>query len=266
MEKIVLLKLGGSLITDKTKPYTPKLNIIKQLAIQIKQALEEDKNLRLIIGNGGGSFPHYPAVKYKVSEGVKTEIQKEGMCKVQDAASRLNRIIVSNLLDQKINAFSYNPSSGIITENGKIKEVFFKPLIGLLELNIVPVLYGDIVYDEKLGCKILSTEVLLSEVCKFLLKKKYKVVRIIHNGLTPGVLDKNNKLIPVITKENFSKIKHVFYSSEGFDVTGGMLHKVQEALKLADLGVETLIINGVQEKDILKNALLGKPVRGTKIT
>jgi len=59
-KKIVLIKLGGSLITNKQKPFTPKISVIDDLSRQIKEALDEDKSLQLIIGNGGGSFPHCP--------------------------------------------------------------------------------------------------------------------------------------------------------------------------------------------------------------
>ena len=72
-KKLIIVKLGGSLITDKTKPFTARMEIIADLAQQIKEALDEDKNLSLIIGNGGGSFPHYPAVKYQMNDGIKNE-------------------------------------------------------------------------------------------------------------------------------------------------------------------------------------------------
>src|SRR3989344_5130080 len=76
MKKIILLKLGGSLITDKTKPYTARMKIVRNLAVQIKAALRKDSKLQFIIGNGSGSFAHYPAVKYKIRDGIIKEDQK----------------------------------------------------------------------------------------------------------------------------------------------------------------------------------------------
>lgn len=264
--KIILIKLGGSLITDKEKPYTARYEIINNLSRQIKDALEENKNLSLIIGNGGGSFPHYPAVKYQMKEGIKNENQKIGFCEVQDAASRLNRIIVRSLLDLKIKAVSINPSSAIITQKKKIKFFFIEPIVKAINLGIIPVIYGDIVFDEFFGSTILSTETLLNVLCQKLIKKGFFVDKIIHNGITPGVLDREGKLIEKISKNNWNRIKTHFTSAKGFDVTGGMFHKVKEALLITKQGVETLIINGCQEKDILKKAILGKKVRGTIIT
>jgi len=265
-KKIILIKLGGSLITDKNRPFTVKTSVIDELSRQIKEALEEDKNLQVIIGNGGGSFPHYPALKYKMSEGIKEEKQKFGFCLVQDAASRLNRIVVDFLLKHNLKAVSLNPSSMIITKKGKIKKFFSYPLFSMLNLGLIPVTYGDIVLDEEKGSHILSTEIILNFLALFLKKKGFKIEKIIHNGLTQGVLDEKGKTIKKITLKNFYKIKKNFYKTLGFDVTGGMSHKVKESLYLTRHGIKTFVINGVVEKNLLKNTLLGKKIHGTLIT
>ena len=265
MKKVTLLKLGGSLITDKTKPFTANLDIIEDLVSQIKKAIETSPNLRLIIGNGAGSFAHYPAVKFNMKEGIKNEKQKTGFCEVQSAATKLNRIIVEELLKKKVKAISLNPSSMIISKNGKIKDFFIKPIIGLISLGITPVIYGDIVYDEQLGSKIYSTEQLLSEIAIRLKKAGFLIEKIIHNGITKGVLDSNKNLIPTITLKNIKVVKKFLNGARGYDVTGGMMHKVVECLKLKKQGIKSLIINGTAEKDLLTNALLGNKVVGTMI-
>lgn len=266
MKKIIFIKLGGSLITDKEKPFTARINVIKDLAKQIGEALKKEPETRLLIGNGGGSYPHYPAVKYQMAEGIRNENQKMGFCEVQDAAARLNRLIVRQLLDEKVKAVSVNPSSMIIAKNGQIKTFFIEPIIHFLKLAITPVLYGDIVYDEVLGAKIFSTEQLLTALTIRFIRRGFLVEKIIHNGITQGVLDGQGNLIPKITQKNIKKIQSVFTKTKGFDVTGGMFHKVKEALKLARLGIKTLIINGNAKKNLLKEAILGLQVKGTLIT
>jgi len=266
MEKIILVKLGGSLITDKEKPFTAKMDVIDNLTRQIKRATEEDPTIRLIIGNGGGSYPHYPAVKYKMSGEIKSEEQKIGFCEVQDAAAQLNRIIVRQLLNNGVKAISANPSSMIIAKNGKIKEFFIEPIIELLKLNIIPVLYGDIICDEKFGAKIFSTEQILSELALRMKKRKIEVSRIIHNGMTKGVLDNKGQLIEFIDEGKFKKMKQCFFKTKGYDVTGGMLHKVEESLNLAKNNIKTIIINGVFQEDLLKKAILGYDCKGTVIS
>lgn len=71
MKNIVLVKLGESLITDKEKAYTVRRNAIKDLAIQIKLALDRSPETHLIIGNGAGSFAHYPAQQFKMADGIQ---------------------------------------------------------------------------------------------------------------------------------------------------------------------------------------------------
>jgi len=264
-KRIILIKFGGSLITEKQIPFTPKISVIDDLSRQIKETLDEDKNIQLIIGNGGGSFPHYPALKYKMNEGIRDEKQKLGFCLVQDAASRLNRIVVNSLLKNNLKSVSLNPSSMIITKNGKIKKFFPYSLLSMLNLGLIPVTYGDIVFDEINGSCILSTEVILNSLALFLKKQGFRVNKIIHNGSTKGVLDKKGKTIKIISQKNFSQIKKNFFSIKGFDVTGGMLHKVKESLSLSKYGIKSFIINGTAEKDLLKKILLEKKIKGTLI-
>jgi isopentenyl phosphate kinase len=264
-KKLILIKLGGGLITDKEKPFTVKMEIIADLSRQIKEALNEDKNLNLIIGNGGGSFPHYLAIQYQMNNGINNEEQKYGFCAVQDAAARLNRIVVAELLKAGVRAISVNPSSMIVAKEGKIKELFIKPIIEMINLGIVPVLYGDIVIDKKIGAKIFSTERLLAEIALRLQKSKVKVDRVIQNGLTKGVLDKNGNVIALINRKNFKTFKKVFYQTKGYDVTGGMSHKVKECLNLSRYKIKSLIINGALRQNLLKRAILGERVTGTVI-
>jgi isopentenyl phosphate kinase len=265
MTRYVFLKLGGSLITDKEKPYTVRLEAIKKLACQIKDAQETDKNLRIVIGNGQGSFAHYPAIKYKMNEGIKNENQKLGFCIVEDAAAQLNRIVVKELLKAGVKAIGLNPSSMIIARRGKIKNFFVEPIIRLLELGITPVIFGDIVFDEVDGAAIFSTEKILKEIAIRFIKKGLKIGKMIHAGITMGVFDQEGQVIPNISLTQSKGIEKQFYKTSGFDITGGMLHKVKESLILAKKGIKSLIINGVAEKDLLKRALLDEKVGGTLI-
>ena len=53
---LVFLKLGGSLITDKSKPDTPRIAVLERLAKEIRRALTDQPQLSLLIGHGSGSF------------------------------------------------------------------------------------------------------------------------------------------------------------------------------------------------------------------
>ena len=251
---LIFVKLGGSLITDKAKPFTEKKDVIKRLAEEIHRARQK-KDIKLIIGHGGGSYPHKPASDYQVQKGVINKDSYKGIAEVQDAASRLNRLIVRALLDAGELAVSVQPSSSCITEQGRIKEFYTEPIKKFLDYNMIPITYGDVALDTKMGCCIISTE----EVLNFL-TKEFKPERIILCGKVDGVLDAQNKVIPEITEKNFAKIKPMLLSSDGIDITGGMLHKVERMLELK---VPSYIINGTKEGN-LEKALLGEKI-GTEI-
>lgn len=94
--------------------------------------------------------------------------------------------------------------------------------------------------------------------------KSYLIEKIILAGITDGVYDSKGKTIKKLTPEKFRKLKQDIGVSDGIDVTGGMIHKVGEAVKLAEKGIETLIING-RIPGNLEKAILGEKVGGTWI-
>ncbi len=257
MKDMVFIKLGGSLITDKSKPFTPRLDVIKRLAKEIHAAREKN-DIKLIIGHGGGSFPHLPAKKYQTHKGLRGQGSYRGLAIVQDAASRLNRMVVASLLNAGENAISFQPSASCLARDDKVMEWYTKPLEMILKYDMVPVIYGDIGIDMEKGCCILSTEELLSYLAKRLGAK-----RIIMCGKVDGIMI-NGQTIPEVTPKDFPVIKNDLLGSDGIDVTGGMDIKVRKALDLAKNGVETEIINGY-EAGHLERALLGERTLGTRI-
>lgn len=256
---LYLIKLGGSLITDKTRPFTQRPKVIRRLCQEIHEVREDRKNLRLIIGHGGGSYPHVPATHFQTAEGMVGKQSLTGIAEVQDAAARLNRIVVRSLIDAGENALSIQPSACSFAKNGSIQEFYCSPLEKFLELGMLPVVFGDVALDTQKGCCILSTEMILAY-----LARKLGGQKLILCGVTDGVLDKDGKVIRKITPTNFSKVKRNLGVSAGIDVTGGMLHKVEVMFGLAKEGIPSMIING-NKLWLLKNALLGKNGLGSEI-
>ena len=70
--KLVFLKLGGSLITVKDQPHTPRLDVIERLAQEIAAARSADPGLQILLGHGSGSYGHVPASQFHTRQGVKT--------------------------------------------------------------------------------------------------------------------------------------------------------------------------------------------------
>lgn len=265
MKKIILIKLGGSLITDKDIPYTAKPEIIQHIAKELKSILVHKKDTLFLLGNGAGSFGHYPAVKYAIKNGIKTQKQVFGFAVVQDGVARLNRLVVQALLSEGVPAVSLHPSSYIIAKNGKKKYLFTKSLFGFLDNNIIPVIYGDIVVDETVGCHIFSTEDQFSLLIPELIKHNYTIEKIIHLTSVAGVLDEQKQIIPFISSANFLSVKKKLFNTHGFDVTGGMLHKIKTALVNAQKNIPTYIGKGDAKGNTLLEVIMGGTFLGTTI-
>ena len=109
--EIVFLKLGGSLITDKTRVEHARVRVIRRLAREIKGALQTRPDLRLVLGHGSGSFGHVAAKKYETRNGVKDAAGWIGFTKVAAAAARLNQIVTDIFMDEDVPVISLPPSA-----------------------------------------------------------------------------------------------------------------------------------------------------------
>jgi len=262
--KVILIKLGGGLITDKKRDETLRNDVLARLAKEIHEArveLAKEGKMNIVVGHGGGSFPHRPAKEYSTSKGMINEKSVEGISRVQDAASRLNRIVVGALIKAGEPAISFAPSAWLVTRDKKPSLIFKEPIEKSLELGMLMVPFGDVVFDEKMGCTIASTETVLDALGKTL-----DVGRIIIASNEEGVwkdYPKNTEIIEEITSENFEEVKSCLGGSNAVDVTGGMLGKVITALEISkNTKCEVLIMSGLVPGR-LKDAILGKKVPGT---
>ena len=259
---ITLIKIGGSLITDKNKPFTVNYQALDIIAGEIKKTTAMGK--QIILGHGGGSFAHIPAQKYKTHQGILNENSYRGIAEVADVAAKLNRIVIKKLLDQSVNAVSVSPLASMVASGHKLSTIFTQSLELLLKHGLLPVVYGDQIMDEAVGCTVFSTEKVLAYLALDLKAKGYQIEQIIQCGQTSGVYDQDGHTIPEINSQNFEKYRQLLGGSSGVDVTGGMLHKVEETLALAKQGIPGLIIDGIVH-GTLSDAIQGKTVVGTRI-
>ncbi len=263
MNKLILIKLGGSVITDKGKPFTARRSVINKLVKEIKIAKNKlDKNTLFLIGHGGGSFPHVPAAKYLTHRGLINKNSLRGLSLTADAAIQINRIVVEEFLKEKIDVLSFSPLSFIYSNNEQTSNVLLIGIKRCFDIGITPIIYGDVIMDKTKGFCIFSAEKTLSILARKL-RKDYKIEKLIEVGDTDGVYDLKGKTIPEVNSKNFKDIKKYIRGSKSTDVTGGMIHKVEESLKLAKkTKIKTLLING-KRKESLLNAIINQSHSGS---
>ncbi len=230
MDNVLFLKLGGSLLTDKTAIEMVRLDVLTRLAQEIVAAQQQQPALRLLLGHGSGSFGHVAAARYGTRNGVATAVQWHGFAQVGAAAARLNRLLVEALLAAGVPAIAMQPSASAVCAGGQIEQMATRPLLAALHAGLMPVIYGDVAFDAQQGGTIISTEEILTYLAGALPQPP---AWLLLAGETPGVLDAEGALVPLITPANFAAIRPALHGSRGTDVTGGMATKVQQMLSLA---------------------------------
>jgi isopentenyl phosphate kinase len=239
-----LLKLGGSLITVKTQPRTPRLDVLRRLAKEIAVIRRQNPGMRLIIGHGAGSFGHVSAKKYGTRQGVHTPEEWLGFAEVWWDASALNRLVMEALREAGLPAIALPPSASVIAWEGQVERWDLAPLQAALQAGLLPVVFGDVIFDADWGGTILSTEDLFAH-----LARQLRPIRLLLAGIEMGVWADypiNSQLINEITPQNLSEVAPALGGSAATDVTGGMASKVQEMLNLVQEipGLEVLIFSG----------------------
>jgi isopentenyl phosphate kinase len=231
----LFVKLGGSLITDKRRPECPRREVLQQLAAEIAAARRQNPHLPLVIGHGSGSFGHLYGQRYGTRAGVQSAEQWYGFARTGDAAARLNRLVTAALLDAGVPAWSIQPSATLRCVDGAIREGPLAAVRQALAHHLAPVIFGDVALDERRGGTIVSTEELFSWLTPHLLPQRLILVGEIDGVYTADPhLDSTATRLREITPPMFQQIQTGLGGSHGVDVTGGMVAKVQEAIRLVN--------------------------------
>lgn len=256
MKNLILIKLGGSVITDKSSRKKANLAVINQLAREIAVARKKTADL-IVVAHGQGSFAHVPAKKYRTIEGNINKNSAYGASLVRQECLELNSIVLNSLLKAGLPAVTFEPAAFISPTP------LTSPITLALKNGLIPVVYGDVVMDQKTGWTIFSGEKVLNILALKLKDHGFKPTMIIEVGLTNGVYDLEGNTIAQINDSNYKSVESLLGKSHGTDVTGGMRHKVEEALAVAKDGIPTLLISA--KFGNLRKAISGQKILGTLI-
>lgn len=258
-KELIIIKLGGSVITDKTKPFSIRINTIEELS---KEIYEISKNgYEIIIVHGGGSFGHPIAKKFNVNKGYKNNIGLKGFLETIQAMRELNKKIVEILNKNNVNSIGFPASTIFISNKDSIISAYLEPIIYSLNMKIIPVLCGDAVFDKSKGYSILSGD----KICSYL-SIHLKASKLIFTLDVDGILSFENdkpKLLKELNMNNLYSIK--FKKIENIDVTGGIVYKLEEAFQVAEKGIKVFFVNGLIPGRI-KKAIFEEDFLGTKIS
>jgi isopentenyl phosphate kinase len=160
------------------------------------------------------------------------------------------------LMEAGLPAISLPPSASVTAQDGHVIKWDLGQLRAALSAGLLPVIYGDVIFDTRRGGTILSTEDLFGH-----LARQFQSRRMLLAGIEPGVWEDYptcTRVIPKITPDNLENIAPALGGSDATDVTGGMESKVKQCLDLTqDIPELEIDIFSGDEPGNLKDVLLG---------
>ena len=246
---MILIKLGGSIITNKDKPLSSRKKTIDRIASKLKSIDEP-----FIIVHGGGSFGHYWSVKFDMhTKPAKYDLR--GVAVVKNSMVELNKIILDSFLKNKMNPYCIPPTNFVFGNKPILKKI--KEIKQIAKSGLIPITYGDALWYGGGKSYILSGDKIMTILAR-ILRPKLTVFVLNVDGLYSNY--KKKILIDEMKKQklSFMKINN--------DVTGGMKRKVQEASKISKMGLKVFFTNGNKPERIInsvkKNKFEGTLFRG----
>jgi len=261
--KVIILKLGGSIITEKSSGLPRiKKNAVLRLAKELKIFLQHSPKTKIILLHGAGSFGHPLVYKHKLLSSPLTKSKILGFAEVVCSMRRMANLLADIFLAAKLPIFPIQASAILYEKNNKIALLEISHLKKILEVGFIPMLGGDMALTTGKQAAVVSADKLA-----VLLAEAFSVNKIIFASDVDGIFEKfpplkNTKPIAFLSRENLkSLLKKMNRQKSNRDVTGQMAGKLETVLAISKK--EVIIFNG-QKLGNLTKALSGKTV-GTRL-
>ena len=172
-------------------------------------------------------------------------------------------LICEEFISQGVPVVAIPASSFITASSKRITGGNLDTFKNYLSKGFIPVIYGDVVLDTDLEFCVISGDQIIQYLASNLNPQQ-----VVLGTDVDGVYNKNPKTHDdAVFYEKFTSIEDLdaLEGTTNVDVTGGMVGKIKELLYLADLGIESKIINAEIEDNIYK-VLENDDVKGTVIS
>jgi len=280
-EHFVIVKIGGSSITDKGQFETLNETSLTWFAQTIKESTLSN-NRKIIIVHGAGSFGHYHAKQFGLSSvsnpGKKEESTemlpdfnerlKEGVSKTRLSVQTLHLKLISALIQQNINAIGISPFSvSPVYDNDLDLNLLSASVTHAVNRGMVPVIHGDVVFESDIGAAILGGDDIVTGIASHFVQvasaskinschENNAQVEVVFITDVDGVFtsdpkeNKNAELVPLLEVSNHGglmqmkgeEVIHASKSSHEHDVTGGLQSKLKSAIEIAKQSVKVSIV------------------------
>jgi len=241
--------MGGSIITNKDRPLSPRKKTIDKITKNLKKISEP-----VILVHGGGSFGHYWSVRYDMHT-KPAKYDYHGIAIVKNSMIELNKIILDSMVKNKLNPYCLPPTDFMAGDKPILSKI--KQIKNMAESNLTPVTFGDALWYGQKKSYILSGDRIMSILAKSL-RPRLSIFLLNVDGLYS---DFNTKKLIYDMKDQQASIQEI-----SMDVTGGMKRKVEEAIKISKMGLKVFFVNGNKPHRVVdaiqKNKFEGTIFRG----
>ena len=249
---MILLKMGGSVITDKSVPLSFRRDAVVSLAGAVSKVAESEP---VILVHGGGSFGHH----YSVIHDMHTEPARydlKGFCTVRNSMVHLHHLVLDALHDGGVLPYSCPPSILVHSSDvpytepaapgGMARERVLETYT-IASSGLCPVVYGDAMWCGNGTSHILSGDAIMTMLAK-LLDVRLAIFATDVDGLYTGPdlerLIRRADAKTAYAMAGSGRGAAPTRSDGGSDVTGGMARKVRAAGDICRMGTDVFFVNG----------------------
>lgn len=248
---MILVKLGGSVITDKSVPLSFRREAVSGLAGSISGMMREAGE-SVIVVHGGGSFGHHYSTIYDMHTKPDT-YDMEGVAAVKNSMVKLNGMILGIFLDEGALPHCCPPSV-FIHGNCPVPDRMAE-MARVADAGMCPVTFGDAIWcgsqdpPTKDGSPTADDCHCMNRGMSYILSGD-RIMAILSEALRPRMAIFAMDVDGLYTSPDSGSLipeagghAAIISQREG-DVTGGMERKVREAAKISKGGVDVFFVNG----------------------
>ncbi|TQS81248.1 isopentenyl phosphate kinase [Candidatus Methanomassiliicoccus intestinalis] len=253
---MILIKLGGSVITDKTKYKTLRTDVLARLADEIKSSGKD-----VILVHGAGSYGHIIAAENELQKGYLRDSQITAASQVMEDVKNLDLDVTKCFNGAGMPCVSLPPSAITKLQSGKLNELDCEVFKEYLDIGIMPVTFGDVCLDSERKFGICSGDQLMMRLAEHF-KPEVTIFCTDVDGVYTSDPYSNDdaELIKVITQDVLNKLPRTQHCA---DVTGSIFKKIEHMLNIAEYS-KAMVINGLVPGR-LKAALCNEEVIGSRV-
>ncbi len=263
MSKPALVKLGGSILTDKSRERVFRRAVAKRLLAEVAKS-----GVPAVVLHGAGGYGHPPAARHRLGRQRVGAEARAGVSETLAGVQLLMAEVTAVAVGAGLRPIPVPVHLHCTSEGDALLGLPVQRIVTLLEEGYTPILAGTLVRDADLGWRVVSADELL-EVLASEMDPRLAVYATDVDGVFSAdpSLDPDARLLARVGPDELARMEGsaeaTVAGGSRADVTERMLGKVRRAMAVADV-CPTLIINGTVRGRLL-DALKGKSVKGTRV-